>query len=54
MILKTISEQIEDSSIIHLFFITRKLKDNTKKTDRVLDKFDFTAYQVDVNDEIRK
>jgi hypothetical protein len=37
-----------------LFFITRLLKENFKKTDKVINKYLFKVYQVDVDDEIRR
>lgn len=43
--------QTEDT---RLFFITRLLKENIKRTSKVLDKYLFKVYQVDVNDEIRQ
>jgi len=56
MILKELSEKLESIKIDNsfLYFITRVLKPNTKKTSKVLDKFLFKVYQIDVNDEIRK
>lgn len=37
-----------------LFFITRYLKENIKKSSKILDKFLFKVYQVDIDDEIRQ
>lgn len=56
MILEELSEKLESIKIDNsfLYFITRVLKPNTKKTSKVLDKFLFKVYQIDVNDEIRK
>lgn len=48
---KISSTQVED---LKLFFITRILKENVKKTSKVMDKYLFKAYQVDIDDEIRK
>jgi hypothetical protein len=38
---------------LHLYFITRVLKPNVKKRDKVLDKYNFEIYQVDIDKEIR-
>jgi Domain of unknown function (DUF4868) len=38
---------------IKMYFITRILKPDYKKRDKVLNKYDFEAYHVDVDDEIR-
>lgn len=56
MILEELSEKLESIKIENsfLYFITRVLKPDTKKTSKVLDKFLFKVYQIDVNDEIRK
>lgn len=55
MILDELSEKLENIKIDNtfLYFITRVLKPDTKKTSKVLDKFLFKVYQIDVNDEIR-
>lgn len=55
MILDDILNHIDDidESNIHLYFITRVLKSEFKKTSKVLDKFDFKVYQIDINDDIR-
>tara|TARA_R110000868_G_scaffold163179_1_gene395318 strand:+ start:2444 stop:3514 length:1071 start_codon:yes stop_codon:yes gene_type:complete len=55
MILKELSEKLESIKIDNtfLYFITRVLKPDTKKTSKVMDKFLFKVYQIDVNDEIR-
>ena len=37
-----------------LYFITRVMKDGVKKSAKVMDKFDFKTYQVDIDDEIRE
>jgi len=42
------------SSNIYLYFITRSLKEGYKKRAKVLDKYDFNVYRVDINDEIRE
>lgn len=36
-----------------LYFITRVLKPDIKKLSKVMDKFDFKIYQIDINDDIR-
>lgn len=56
MILEELSEKLENIKIDNtfLYFITRVLKPDTKKTSKVLDKFLFKVYQIDVNDEIRE
>lgn len=38
----------------YLYFITRVLKNNYKKHSKVLDKYDFKVYQIDINDDIRR
>lgn len=55
MIFEELSEKLESIKIDNtfLYFITRVLKPNTKKTSKVLDKYLFKVYQIDVNDEIR-
>lgn len=37
---------------LHLYFITRVLKPNIKKNEKVLDKYDFEIYQVDIDNDI--
>lgn len=56
MILKELSKKLESIKVDNtfLYFITRVLKLDTKKTSKVLDKFLFKVYQIDVNDDIRK
>ncbi len=56
MILEELSEKLESIKVDNtfLYFITRVLKPDTKKTSKVLDKFLFKVYQIDVNDEIRE
>lgn len=55
MILEELQERLEDIEVgdTYLYFITRILKQNQKRSRKVLDKFDFKVYQVDINDEIR-
>lgn len=55
MILEELSEKLGNIKIDNtfLYFITRVLKPDTKKASKVLDKYLFKVYQIDVNDEIR-
>lgn len=55
MTLSDISEKIKEtkSDDIKLYFITRALKANCKKSSKVLDKYLFKAYQVDVDTDIK-
>lgn len=39
---------------LKLFFVTRHLKENVRKSSKVLDKYLFKVYQIDINDEIRE
>jgi len=41
------------SSDLYLYFITRTYKPDVKRSSKVLEKYNFKAYQVDINDEIR-
>lgn len=43
--------EIED---LQLYFITRKLKEGIKKRAKILDKYIFNLYQVDINEDIRE
>jgi len=56
MILEELLEKLESIKIDNtfLYFITRVLKPDVKKTSKVMDKFVFKVYQIDVNDEIRE
>ena len=56
MILQELLEKLENvkEENTYLYFITRVLKPSIKKASKVLDKFIFKVYQIDVNDEIRK
>ncbi|MES2797043.1 MAG: Kiwa anti-phage protein KwaB-like domain-containing protein [Bacteroidota bacterium] len=57
MILREILEKLQDVKVknTYLYFITRVLKKDVKsKLSKVLDKFDFKVYQIDVDDEIRQ
>lgn len=47
---KILSSKEDD---LKLYFITRYLKENFKKTSKVIDKYLFKVYQVDINDDIR-
>ena len=53
--IEEILEKIESSKQddLKLYFITRYLKENFKKSSKVLDKYLFKVYQVEINDEIR-
>lgn len=55
MILEELSEKINGIKVdnTYLYFITRVLKPDVKKSSKVMDKFNFKVYQIDVNDEIR-
>jgi hypothetical protein len=56
MILDELNEKLENIEVdnTYLYFITRVLKSEFKKTSKVMDKFVFKVYQIDVNDEIRQ
>lgn len=51
-ILNKVSENGKDNII--LYFITRRLKPDIKPTAKVLNKYDFKVYQIDINPEIRE
>ncbi|MDQ8015156.1 MAG: DUF4868 domain-containing protein [Flavobacterium nitrogenifigens] len=55
MTIKEISEKIAstESKNLRLYFISRVLKDNVKKSAKVIDKYLYKVYQVDIDDEIR-
>lgn len=55
MILDDLNEKLENTKPdnTYLYFITLVLKPDFKKTSKVLAKFIFKVYQIDVNDEIR-
>lgn len=55
MTLKEIYEKITETEPkdLRLYFISRFLKDNVKKSAKVIDKYLFKVYQVDIDDEIR-
>lgn len=55
----TLQEILEKVSVtetedLRLFFITRVLKENVRRNARVIDKYLFRVYQVDIDDEIRQ
>ena len=54
--LSELSEIVQSVSVQNtfLYFITRVLKPNVKRTQKVMDKFVFNVYQIDINDDIRK
>lgn len=54
--IKEILAHLDDVIIddLKLYFIARELKDGYKVSDKVLDKYNFKAYQVDTNDDIRQ
>lgn len=56
MILEELSEKLGEIKVTNtfLYFITRVLKPDVKKTSKVMDKYVFKVYQIDVNEEIRK
>lgn len=56
MILEDILEKLGTvkGNNIFLYFITRILKPDLKKTSKVMDKFSYKVYQIDINDEIRE
>lgn len=55
MTLQEISDKIKSTNVddLKLYFITRMLKENIKKSSKVMDKYLFKVYQVDINDDIR-
>ena len=55
MTITDIREKIENISPenIKLFFITRVLKENLRKTSKVMDKYLFKVYQIEIDTEIR-
>ena len=42
-----------DKKNLCLFFINRTLKPNVRSRDRVLEKYDYKVFQVNIDDEIR-
>lgn len=55
MILEELSEKIGEIKVnnTYLYFITRVLKPDVKKSSKVMDKYVFKVYQIDVNEDIR-
>jgi len=55
MTLKEIYEKITEteSKDLRLYFISRVLKENVRKSAKIIDKYLFKVYQVDIDDEIR-
>ena len=53
--IKEILDNIEsiDASNLNLYFISRKVKSNLKNKRKVVEKYDFTAYRVEIDSEIR-
>lgn len=53
--LKHILDQLKYAKVENtkLFFITRVLKEGVKKSHKVLEKYDFVPYQVDINGDLR-
>ena len=56
MILQEIKEKIEsiDQSNTLLYFITRYLKEGVNASSRMLDKYEFKVYQIDIDSDIRR
>lgn len=56
MILEELSNKLGEVKVNNtfLYFITRVLKPDVKKTSKVMDKYVFKVYQIDVNEEIRE
>jgi hypothetical protein len=56
MILEDILEKVENTNVnnTYLYFVTRILKSGVKKRSKMLDKYDFKIYQIDVAPEIRE
>lgn len=56
MTVQEILDKVTSTSVndLKLFFITRMLKANIKKSSKVMDKYLFKVYQVDIDDEIRQ
>ena len=56
MTLQEILDKVSTTNVndLRLYFITRVLKDNIKKSAKIIDKYLFKVYQVDIDDEIRQ
>ena len=54
MTLQEILDKVSTTNVndLRLYFITRVLKDNIKKSAKIIDKYLFKVYQVDIDDEI--
>ncbi|MFI3297563.1 MAG: DUF4868 domain-containing protein [bacterium] len=55
MTLKEINENIQDTNPknLKLYFITRSFKEGVNRRSRVMDKYDFQAFHIDIDDAIR-
>ena len=51
-LLETLSSVEEKNT--YLYFVTRNLKPDIKKTDKALNKYEFGVYQIDIDNDIRK
>lgn len=56
MTLRELSEKLSTTEVddSKLYFITRILKNGVKKSSKMMDKYFFNAYQVDIDNEIRQ
>ena len=56
MTLQEILDKVSTTNVndLRLYFITRVLKDNIKKSAKIIDIYLFKVYQVDIDDEIRQ
>ncbi|MGE5437704.1 MAG: hypothetical protein ACM3O3_10790 [Syntrophothermus sp.] len=43
-----------DIKVFRFFVITRQLKDNVKRSDKMLNKHDFQLWQMNIDEEIKK
>jgi hypothetical protein len=55
MILEELTAKLNEIKVdnTYLYFITRVLKPAIKKSSKIMDKFDFKVYQIDIDDGIR-
>ena len=55
MILEDILANLNNTkkSNIYLYFILRTLKEGIKKSSKMIDKYDYLIYQIDINDDVR-
>lgn len=51
--LQPILEKVSDADTLNFYFILRKEKENLTNKRKVLEKYDFSALRVDINEEIR-